>query len=105
MLPALLLDIRTKEEYCKGHIPGAILIETPLPPLTSQKKTTLKRKLSRFVEVYRISKNRPIIVYCKKGIRAGEAKKILLSLGYTNIMSLGGVETEPLKSKGVFIGC
>ena len=34
---ATILDIRTREEYCKGHICGSYNIETPLPPFTQSK--------------------------------------------------------------------
>jgi len=93
----LLLDIRTPEEFSAGHFVGAILVPTPLPPLGSRQLRTLKRRLSDMMVDE--SFNRPIWVYCKKGIRSEYAKKILKGFGFTNVINLGGITTEPLKSK------
>ena len=40
---ALLLDIRSPEEYCAAHLPGAILIPTPHPPLSPAQQDTRTR--------------------------------------------------------------
>jgi len=92
----LLLDIRTYKEYCSGHLCGAILVETPLPPLSYAQKDELQSRLS-----YILSRNIPlstlIHVYCKKGIRAEIAVKMLNRMGYNNVKSLGGVELSPLR--------
>jgi len=42
------------------------------------------------------SKSTLIVVYCKKGIRAGIAKKTINNLGYTNVIAWGGVDEAPL---------
>jgi rhodanese-related sulfurtransferase len=89
-----LLDIRTREEYNRKHVPGAILIETPPPPLTAGQEQRLWDKLSRL----NLPRNTAVAVYCKRGIRARLAQQMLEQLGYTNVSWLGGVETEPLKS-------
>lgn len=65
---ALLLDIRTSEEYCKSHICGSSNIDTRLPPLSSQILNNLEKRLSKKLEPY--CYHHPIIVYCKKGIRS-----------------------------------
>jgi len=52
-----------------------------------------------FVVHNKVPKNKLIMVYCKKGVRAGLAKNILRMLGYRNVISLGGVDTEPLRSQ------
>jgi len=38
----------------------------------------------------------PIIVYCKKGIRATGAERILTSAGFENVLMLGGTTIKPL---------
>lgn len=93
--PPIVLDIRTVDEYNSGHLPGAINIDTPLPPLTPEVRAQLKQELCTKLDV---PKHYPILVYCKKGIRAAEALECLYGLGYTNVISLGGVDTDPLKS-------
>ncbi len=90
-----LLDVRTKEEYCQAHLCSSINIETPKPPLKLKDKKKLKQDL---INVGIKNKHVLIFVYCKLGIRANTAKNILKKLGYVNVMSLGGIETEPLKS-------
>lgn len=61
----LLLDVRTPEEYAAGHLPGALLI--PHDQLAS--------RLSE------IDRDRPVLVYCRSGRRAGVAEKILNAEG------------------------
>lgn len=90
-----LLDVRTIEEYCRMHICSAIHIKTPKPPLKDKDMKELENKLK---SIGIKDKNKMIIVYCKLGIRAGIAKNVLEQIGYTNVKSLGGIETEPLKS-------
>lgn len=90
---AFIIDVRTPDEFCTGHLCGAFNIETKLPPLD---KNDLK-KLEKRLKNIGVNKYHPIVVYCKKGIRAAHAKKILERLGYKYVFNLGGVETEPLK--------
>lgn len=94
---AIILDIRTEKEYCSFHICGSIHIETKLPPLNRNDLKKLARKLNR-LNGLNVRKTHPIIVYCKKGVRAGIAKEILELLRYSNVHSLGGVDTQPLQS-------
>lgn len=89
---ALLLDIRTKEEYCKGHVQGAILVPTALPPLSDREIQTLKDQLWWATKQYATNKNVPIVLYCKKGKRAGVAKEMLNEMGFKNVLNWGGVE-------------
>ena len=91
---ATILDIRTRDEFCKGHVARAIHVETPLPPLSSAQRQRLARKL----KALRLSKQHPpILVCCKKGIRAQVAKDILNSLGYKNVKNIGGKEKGAVK--------
>lgn len=85
----LILDIRTAQEFNQGHVCGAWLIPTRLPPLSRKDLLRLKNKLKE--ELKYVNVNQPILVYCKKGIRAGEAVKILNNLGYYKVINLGGV--------------
>jgi rhodanese-related sulfurtransferase len=93
---AILLDVRTRREFCEAHLCGAWHVNTKLPPLDSEACQRLYRKLQEKVEPY--PEATPIILYCKKGIRAKMAKDILETMGYRNVASLGGVEIEPLQS-------
>jgi len=94
----VLLDIRTGEEYAKGHLCGSHNIPTPLPPLNREKQAQLLHQLQYFMRRSNVRPNTPIIVYCKKGIRAAEACcQLLQKLGMKRVMNLGGVLDEPLK--------
>lgn len=92
----LILDVRSPKEYLKGHVCNSINIPTSLPPLKGQDVDKLKENLRRLTES--LGPNTPIIVYCKKGIRASRAAKILKDLGMKNVCNLGGVEKGTLSS-------
>jgi len=72
--PPFLLDVRTRGEYNRGYIDGAVLI-----PLQE-----LQRRVGE-LEQY---KNQPVLIYCATGNRSTTASKILLDQGFRNIMNL-----------------
>ena len=84
---ALMIDVRTQEEWDSGHIDGTTHI-----PLD-----TIADNIHNFTD----SKDEEILLYCRSGNRSGKAKKILDNLGYTNTKNLGGItqvsETYNLK--------
>ena len=94
----IILDVRTEREFCKGHVKGAILVETPLPPLSDDAIKTFKSQLKTTIKK-ECKKKCFIKVYCKKGIRARKAVNLLNEIGYKNVKSLGGVEVNPLLKK------
>ena len=72
----LILDVRSQEEFAKGHVPNALLI--PHDELES-----------RVAELGSDS-DRPVVVYCESGKRAGMAGETLLEAGFTNVSHLEG---------------
>ena len=72
---AVLLDVRTPEEYREGHIPGSKNV-----PLQSLDKVT------GFVN----NRETPVFVYCHSGARSGQAVSVLEGMGYTNGKNIGG---------------
>ena len=72
----LVLDVRTREEYDSGHIPGAALF--PYDALAAS-----------FAEP---DKARPIVVYCRSGRRSAIAAETLAGMGYTDVSDLGGLD-------------
>lgn len=75
---AVLLDVRTKEEYNDYHIESSINI--PLQELGNvDKKIT--------------DKNTPIFVYCLSGSRSESAVGFLKSRGYTQVVNIGGISS------------
>ncbi len=73
---AVLIDVRSHQEYEEGHLIGAILL-----PLYN-----IENEILNLVP----NKNTTIIVYCTSGIRSKEAGEILEMLGYENVYSLKG---------------
>jgi len=71
---ALIIDVRSKGEYAGGHVNGSLHI--PLDQLMDNLK-----KLK--------SKDQPIITCCASGMRSASAKRLLKSLGYTNVHNGG----------------
>ena len=73
---ALLVDVRTAEEYAEGHIPGSINI--PLAALPA-----------RCNELG--APDRPLFVHCLSGGRSGQAVAFLKREGFTNVKNIGGI--------------
>ena len=73
---AVLLDVRTPQEYWEGHIPGS----KNLPLQTID-------KVDSIVE----NKDTVLYVYCHSGARSRQAASILQHMGYTNVHNIGGI--------------
>jgi len=73
---ALVVDVRTPEEYAEDHFKDAINI-----PLH-----VLHGKLDLLG-----SKSTPIILYCQSGMRSGSARVLLLKAGFRHIHNAGGL--------------
>ena len=73
---AVLIDVRSEEEYGQGHIPGSINI-----PLND-----IERVLQECPE-----KDTPIFVHCLTGSRSGQAFSFLKRSGYTKVENIGGI--------------
>lgn len=73
---AVLVDVRTPEEFRERHIPGAM--HFPLQ--------TLGTDLYHFG-----SFDRPLIVYCRSGRRSAEAAGVLRTAGYAKVYDLGPI--------------
>lgn len=73
---ARLVDVRTPQEFAAGHIPRAINIPVQ----------ELERRMGELTE-----KDRPIVVYCRSGIRSGSAARMLARAGYADVHDLGAM--------------
>lgn len=69
----VLIDVREAGDYAEGHIEGAIVI-----PI---------RELASSLEL--IPTDRPVIIYCASGWRAGMAYSTLRLMGYENVRAWG----------------
>lgn len=81
---ALLLDVRSPEEFASGHIAGAAHI-----PIGE-----LDRRLDE-VAALAGGKDKPVVVYCRSGARSGRAKAMLLAEGYLQVTNLGSMDAWP----------
>jgi len=73
---AVLLDVRTPQEYSKGHIPTSKNI--PLQVI-DKVKALIKNK------------DVPLFVYCNSGSRSSQAVIELRRMKYTNVKNIGGI--------------
>ena len=72
----LFIDVRERDEWDEGHIPGAIHL--PRNNLESRSETAIPDRA------------RQLIVYCGSGPRSALATRSLMELGYTNVHNLAG---------------
>ena len=72
----ILLDIRTPQEFAKGRIKGAMLIDY---------------YGGEFVErLKKLDRNRTYLIYCRSGNRTGRSLAIFKRLGFTQVYHLEG---------------
>lgn len=72
----IILDVRTQDEYKKGHLPDAVIID--------YYKADFKNRLNA------LDKSKPVFVYCAAGGRSNTSTKILRELGFKQIYDLQG---------------
>jgi phage shock protein E len=75
---AILIDVRTPEEFAQGALPGARQIEFD--------------RIAGQIAAIAPDKNQPIVLYCRSGRRSGIALQTLYELGYHNVTNAGGYE-------------
>ena len=74
---AVLIDVRTPEEYAGGHVPGSVNL-----PLN-----TLEDGVCDAVT----DTETPVFLYCRSGNRSTQATALLREMGYEKAVSIGGV--------------
>ena len=74
--PPLILDVRSKQEYDAGHVPGAVHV--PFWQAGRHSQTLAAKRES------------PLVLYCGHGPRAHIAGAALKRRGFTNILYLAG---------------
>ncbi len=72
----LVIDIREREEFEQGHVPGAIFIPRGFLELR--------------IEQHAYDPETPIVLYCAGGVRSALAARNLQEMGYTHVESLVG---------------
>ena len=77
---AIVLDVRTQEEFDQGHIPGAVCLP------------------NEFIAAdmpFPFGKDTELLLYCRSGNRSAEAAKKLRDLGFSNVFDFGGILDWP----------
>ncbi len=75
---AVLLDVRTPEEFAEGHLEGAVNMDWYQEDFIDQ--------------LDKIGQGEKVYVYCKKGGRSAAAANLMDSLGYDVIDLTGGYD-------------
>lgn len=76
---AVVLDVRTAEEYAAGHLAQARNVD--------YKGDDFRRRVGK------LDKSRPYFVYCKAGVRSDKAADIMMELGFRQVYTLeGGID-------------
>jgi len=73
---ALVLDVRSSEEFAQGHIVEA--------------RNIALEQLANSVDTLKKYREKPVIVYCEAGSRSTQAAKLLKAQGFANVFSLQG---------------
>ncbi len=76
---AVIIDVRTPEEFRGGAYPGARNV--PLDALGGQ--------------VSRLPKDKPVIVYCASGMRSATAARRLKQAGFPDVVNAGALAQMP----------
>ena len=71
---AYALDVREREEFAGGHVPGAVNI--PMGQLTGR--------------LDEVDRDRPVVVICRSGNRSDAMTDVLRAAGFDAVNMLGG---------------
>ncbi len=71
---AVVIDVRTPQEFNAGHIPNSILIDIYHPTFQSKIKE--------------LDKNKNYYIYCRSGHRSYHAGNFMLQMGFENVHHL-----------------
>ncbi len=73
---AIILDVRTPEEYAAGHIPNSVLIDYSAPDFKSK--------------IEKLDKSKNYLVYCAAGGRSARASNVMVSGNFKSVYNLTG---------------
>lgn len=72
----ILVDVRTPEEFAKGHLTNAVNINWNGTDFAAQ--------------IEKLDKSAPVLVYCHSGRRSADAAAKMRALGFTEVLELDG---------------
>ena len=74
MYGAIIIDVRSPQEFREGHIDGAICIPD----------YNIKKQIEKVIP----DKNKTLLLYCSTGHRSKKVQKELIRQGYKNVSVL-----------------
>ncbi len=77
---AVVVDVRTPEEFAQGHLKGALNINVQAPDFQDQ------------IQALGLNPDQPIYLYCRSGRRSQRAAEILREMGFRQLYNIGGFE-------------
>lgn len=78
--PAVIIDVRTRNEYNNGHL----------------KKTDYNYDMSSSdfeKNVEKLDKDKNYFLYCRTGARSGRATQMMKRKGFENVYNIGGIQS------------
>ena len=85
---AVILDVRTPEEYAAGHLEGAVLLDFNGGQFAA--------------ELPNLDPDAEYVVYCRSGNRASQAKALMEDAGFTDVTNLGSLN-DASKATGLSV--
>ena len=73
---AVVLDVRTPDEFKKGHVPGAVNINVDDPSFNKK--------------VAELDKSKTYLVHCARGVRSARAVSRLSGMGFDHLFDFAG---------------
>lgn len=74
---AIVIDVRTKEEFDQERVKGALNIDLMLP--------------SFMKEIQNLDPSKHYLLYCRSGNRSGQAEMIMRQMGFLKVQNVGGM--------------
>jgi rhodanese-related sulfurtransferase len=75
---AMIIDVRTPEEFAAGHLDGAVLIDI--------KDASFDSKIAE------LDTEAEYVIYCRSGNRSAQAVERMRAAGFANLTDLGSLE-------------
>ena len=75
---AIIIDVRTKEEFDLGHAKKALNIDLFSPQFMK--------------EIQNLDQSKEYLLYCRSGNRSGQAEQIMRQIGFLKVQNVGGLE-------------
>lgn len=77
---AVVIDVRTPEEFAQGHLKHAWNINVQAPDFREQ------------IQALGLDPEAPVYLYCRSGRRSQQAAELLREMGFRKLYNIGGFE-------------